>query len=115
MYCRTNSLHSLDDLYLTEDYVLCLFQREVIRTKSTAMLPFGLCTVGLIVSTLWMIYGMVTKDPFLEVSIRVVGNGIGDKQKLKRNGFVLNKSVSFAGNVLERWHFKHDHEVFYYM
>ena len=45
-----------------------LLQGDVIRTKSTETLPFPLILSGTVVTFLWLLYGIIIKNPFIQVS-----------------------------------------------
>ncbi|XP_063227910.1 sugar transporter SWEET1-like [Bacillus rossius redtenbacheri] len=45
---------------------------EVIKTKSTAMLPFPLILSGTVVTFLWLLYGIIIQNTFIQVQ-NVVG------------------------------------------
>jgi uncharacterized protein with PQ loop repeat len=45
------------------------FQGDVIRTKSTETLPFPLILSGTIVTFLWLLYGVIIENPFIQVSL----------------------------------------------
>lgn len=44
-------------------------QGDVIRTKSTETLPFPLILSGTVVTFLWLLYGVIIKNPFIQVSL----------------------------------------------
>ncbi|XP_015114981.1 sugar transporter SWEET1 [Diachasma alloeum] len=48
---------------------------EVIRTKSTEILPFPLIAMGTLVSSLWLLYGIIIDNSFIVVQ-NVVGLGL---------------------------------------
>jgi solute carrier family 50 protein (sugar transporter) len=43
-------------------------QGDVIRTKCTKTLPFPLILSGTVVTFLWLLYGIIIKNPFIQVS-----------------------------------------------
>ena len=45
-----------------------ILQGDVIRTKSTETLPFPLILSGTVVTFLWLLYGVIIKNPFIQVS-----------------------------------------------
>lgn len=47
------------------------FQGEIIRKKSTEGLPFPIILTGTIISFLWFLYGVVTREMFV-----IVQNGV---------------------------------------
>ncbi|CAG2060952.1 unnamed protein product, partial [Timema podura] len=53
---------------------ICLFSPsgEVIRTKSTAMLPFPLILSGTVVTFLWLLYGIIINNSLIQLQ-NVVG------------------------------------------
>ncbi|XP_063229102.1 uncharacterized protein LOC134534550 [Bacillus rossius redtenbacheri] len=48
---------------------------DVIRTKSTAMLPLPMILTGAVVSSLMLLYGIIIKDPFIQVQ-KAIGFGL---------------------------------------
>lgn len=50
------------------DLWIVIFQGEIIRTKSTEILPFPLIFMGTLVAFQWLVYGLIIDNAFIIVS-----------------------------------------------
>lgn len=48
---------------------LIVFQKDIIKTKNTEILPFPLIFMGTLVSFQWLLYGFIIDNTFIVVSI----------------------------------------------
>ena len=61
-----NVVCTLQNLYQP---ISTFLQEEVIRSRSTENLPLPLCIANLIVTTEWLLYGVVVNDFFIKVCV----------------------------------------------
>jgi uncharacterized protein with PQ loop repeat len=53
-------------------FVFLQLQKQVIRTKSVQFMPFYLSLFSFLASLIWMIYGILGRDPYITVSMQSV-------------------------------------------
>lgn len=63
------TLHSVQHMnYDNFENGTCNLQAEVMRTQSTECLPFPMIFMGTISAFMWLLYGIILSDAFIQVS-----------------------------------------------